>query len=253
MPPSQPPPLRGRAAVAASRARDFSPAAAGNASSRVVRNRRGFPPRSKTSSARLRWSLGYAAAGRDASPSNPSRAQVFFVRLCRSRRLARTSNTSRRFSSRNFARRWRRRWKSPGENLRARRRAPPSNRPPRSDVNPRRWVEETEETEETSATTIVRVSLARAGVAEDAVQRTISSSSKEARRRPLGGSSKTSVDVSSRHALGWVEGVETGGSRGGRDVVSATGGASTRLRVRVCLVERPGSVVSGSRGTAAVR
>ena len=94
----------------------------------------------------------------------------------------------------------------------------------------------------------MRVSLARAGVAEDAVQE--NDLVLLERRDAVGadGSSKTSIDVSSRHALGWVEGVETGGSRGGRDFVSATGGASTRLRVRVCLVERPGSVVEWLTG-----
>ena len=101
---------------------------------------------------------------------------------------------------------------------------------------------------------LVRVALARAGVAEDAVQENDlvllerRDAARDGGNGDGSGDRSPKINVSSRHALGWVEGVETGGSRGGRDVVSATGGASTRLRVRVCLVERPGSVVEWLTG-----
>ena len=124
---SEPPPLRGRAAAAASRARFL----AGAGGKRVVASRPEppwVPPRSRILSAR-RYG-GRSGTWRLRMTRHRRTVSLLRVRPRRSRRLARTSNTSRRFSSRNFARRSRRRWKR-GGNPRARRRAPSSTRPPR--------------------------------------------------------------------------------------------------------------------------
>ena len=248
MPLSQPPPLRGRAA-AAGRERDFSPAAAGNASSRVVRNRRGFPPRSKTSSARLYGGRSGTRRPGVTRHRRTFRALRFLLIRPRRSRASRVRRTLRAASPRGTSRAGgvgdgRVRGKPPGAATRAvvESTAPLRREPTSVGRGNGGHVGNVGDYHH------VRVSLARAGVAEDAVQE--NDLVLLERRDAVGadGSSKTSIDVSSRHALGWVEGVETGGSRGGRDFVSATGGASTRLRVRVCLVERPGSVVEWLTG-----
>ena len=249
VPLSQPPPLRGRAAAAGSRARFL----AGGGGKRVVASRPEppwVPPALEdVVGAALRWSLGYAAAGRDASPSNLSRAQVFshppasfasprayvehFAPLLLAELRAQVASAMEESGG-----------KPPGAATRAvvESTAPLRREPTSVGRGNGGHVGNVGDYHH------VRVSLARAGVAEDAVQE--NDLVLLERRDAVGadGSSKTSIDVSSRHALGWVEGVETGGSRGGRDFVSATGGASTRLRVRVCLVERPGSVVEWLTG-----
>ena len=252
VPLSQPPPLRGRAAAAASRARFL----AGGGGKRVVASRPEppwVPPALEdVVGAALRWSLGYAAAGRDASPSNSLRAQVFshppvsfastrayvehFAPLLLAELRAQVASAMEESGG-----------KPPGAATRA---IVESTAPLRREPTSvgRGHVGNGGHVGNVGDYHHVRVSLARAGVAEDAVQE--NDLVLLERRDAVGAddSSKTSIDVSSRHALGWVEGVETGGSRGGRDVVSAAGGASTRLRVRVCLVERPGAVVEWLTG-----
>ena len=180
--------------------------------------------------------------------------RFFFVRLCRSRRLARTSNTSRRFSSRNFARRWRRRWKSPGENLRARRRAPSSNRPRRSDANPRLLVEETGDTSETSAITITFASRSLAPASpRTPSRRTISSSSKgETPSAPMGLLKPRSTFPRDTRSGGW-----RAWRRAAREAVATSSrrrGARRRDFAFACASSSaPDPSSSGSRGTAAVR
>ena len=194
----------------------------------------GSPALEDVVGAALRWSLGYAAAGRDASPSNLSRAQVFshppasfasprayvehFAPLLLAELRAQVASAMEESGG-----------KPPGAATRAvvESTAPLRREPTSVGRGNGGHVGNVGDYHH------VRVSLARAGVAEDAVQE--NDLVLLERRDAVGadGSSKTSIDVSSRHALGWVEGVETGGSRGGRDFVSATGGVDATSRSRV--------------------
>ena len=249
---SQPPPLRGRAAAAASRARFL----AGTAGKRVAANRPEppwVPPALEDIvGAALRWSLGYVTSGVDASPSDslaPSRPPASFASprayvehfapLLLAELRAQIASAMEEAGG-----------KPPGAATRA---VVDSTAP--LNINKARGILHGNGNGNGNVGDyhLVRVALARAGVAEDAVQENdlVLLERRDARDGGNGdgsGDRSSKINVSSRHALGWVEGVETGGSRGGRDVVSATGGASTRLRVRVCLVERPGSVVEWLTG-----